>query len=124
MLEWIFINKQWIFGGIGVTICVGIITGIFSLIRKIYKNYTITRWNEYVSLEKLKKDLKYDKDNGIFYKINSNNEKEIYCPLCLENDKKLFRLVVDKLSADGNLFKCNRCGKTLGKGFRKPIYIK
>jgi len=43
MLEWIFINKQWIFGGIGVTICVGIITGIFSLIRKIYKNYTITR---------------------------------------------------------------------------------
>ena len=114
MLEWILNNKQWIFGGIGITICGAIITKILKILNNYFKII-----NEHNLIEKLKKDLEYDNDNGVYYKINHKNEKEIYCPLCLVNDKKLFHLVVDKFSADGNLFKCNRCGKLFGKGFRK-----
>lgn len=101
-----------------------ILTSIWGIFKLLYKwfniRYKIASRRDDISNNELENDLEFDVDNGIYFKINSKGQKELFCPRCLDIDKNLMHLEVNKYS-DGNLFDCKQCNKNFGKGFFNSI---
>lgn len=129
MINWLNTNANWFFDGFGTWIigCV-FFAGFLFLFKWLYKNFKIIKREKYnnllnyeSTLNKLLdktaifEGLEYDFYNGIYFKINSEGIKEIFCPRCKDSDSKLIHLNKCKQTTD-DLYICKECKTNFGEG--------
>lgn len=73
---------------------------------------------KYESANDLFSGLEFDDYDGVYVKKLPTGKAEYFCPVCLDSDKK--RIHIDKQDDTiGNIYICNKCHKSFGKGIYK-----